>query len=311
MKPYFIPFSSARINAEFLDSPHATPSQRRPSRAIHSFTLIELMAATTVLSVILLMMVGMQDQMSKAWSNSNRRTDATREARAACRLMAEDLSCLVFRPSNNRDNSVDSYAPALNNQPIPFLYSSNGEGPITIPNNQPTASYLFGISCRKPSGSGSEDLAIVGYYIASATTTNVSGFTNTQYNLYRHYIPASNAVANLNAWFGSTTKDAATLFNPTNAEILARNTCNLKITCYNSLAPYYGGHQVTNGLNYKFKSGGESFSPNFTGSKIQVEMSVYPEELAQKLPYTSWGTSNNIQRNARSYEFRVDVTGTY
>ena len=32
------------------------------------FTLIELMAATTVLSVILLMMVGMQDQMSKAWA---------------------------------------------------------------------------------------------------------------------------------------------------------------------------------------------------------------------------------------------------
>ena len=63
-------------------------------RSRAAFTLIELMAATTVLSVILLMMVGMQDQMSKAWSNSNRRTDATREARAACRLMSQDLTCL-------------------------------------------------------------------------------------------------------------------------------------------------------------------------------------------------------------------------
>ena len=63
----------------------------------NSFTLIELMAASTVLSIVLLMMVGMQDQMSRAWSNANRRTDATREASAACRLMAQDLSCLVFR----------------------------------------------------------------------------------------------------------------------------------------------------------------------------------------------------------------------
>jgi len=63
-----------------IESPLIPLFRNRPATA---FTLIELMAATTVLSVILLMMVGMQDQMSKAWSNANRRTDATREARAA------------------------------------------------------------------------------------------------------------------------------------------------------------------------------------------------------------------------------------
>ena len=92
-------------------------------RSRAAFTLIELMAATTVLSVVLLMMVGMQDQMSRAWSNSNRRTDATREARAACRLMAEDLSCLVFRPLTF-DNQ-DSYDVGLENQGIPFLYAAD------------------------------------------------------------------------------------------------------------------------------------------------------------------------------------------
>jgi len=84
-----------------------------------SFTLIELMAATTVLSVVLLMMVGMQDQMSKAWSNANRRTDATREASAACRLMYEDLSCLVYR-EQTFDNQAAG-ADVLINQGIPFL----------------------------------------------------------------------------------------------------------------------------------------------------------------------------------------------
>ena len=284
-----------------------TPSSLNPLTpryCVAAFTLIELMAATTVLSVILLMMVGMQDQMSKAWSNSNRRTDATREARAACRLMAQDLSGLVFRRTNN-DDDADNIPPALLENGVPFLYSSNGAGSlITIPTPQSSASYFFGMSSRKASGANPGDLAIVGYYIASATTTNVNGFTNTTYNLYRHYVPASNAVNNLNTWFSSTTKDAEDLFNPTNAEILARNTCNLRIIFYNR-RDADGKYAVTNGLNYSCESSGTA--TYFSGNKIQVEISVYPEDFAQRIPYTDWAKSENIRKFARSYEFRVDV----
>jgi type II secretory pathway pseudopilin PulG len=272
----------------------------RPLREQSCFTLIELMAATTVLSVILLMMVGMQDQMSKAWSNSNRRTDATREARAACRLMAQDLSSLVFRRTNN--DSGDSIPAALLTKGVPFLYSSNGTGPITISASQPSASYFFGLSARKPSGSGPEDFGIFGYYIASTNTTNINGFTNTTYNLYRHHVPASSAVNNLNAWFAS--KSPTDLFDPTNPEILARNTCNLRITFYNR-RDANGQYAVTNGLNYSSESGG--INTYFSGNKIQVEISVYPEDFAQRIPYTDWGKSENIRKFARSYEFRIDI----
>jgi hypothetical protein len=263
------------------------------------------MAATTVLSVILLMMVGMQDQMSKAWSNSNRRTDATREASAACRLMAQDLSGLVFRGTNY--DSADSIPAALLKNGVPFLYSSNGLGPnggadlIPLGDSQSSASYFFGISPRQASGANPGDLAIVGYYIASAKTVNVNGFTNTVYNLYRHYVPASNAVNNLNAWFAS--KTPTDLFDPTNPEILARNTCNLRITVFNKQED--SDDPVTNGLNYTFNSGGAN--TYYAGSKIQVEISVYPEDFAQKIPYTDWGKSENIRKYARSYELRVDV----
>jgi len=297
----FSTFSFLKFQIPHFAIPNQIPPFRplRPLREISGFTLIELMAATTVLSIILLMMVGMQDQMSKAWSNSNRRTDATREARAACRLMAQDLTCLVFRKTENNNEASTI---ALTNQGIPFLYSSNGAGSlITIPTPQSSASYLFGISSRRASGANPGDLAIVGYYIASATTTNVNGFTNTTYNLYRHYVPASNAVNNLNAWFAS--KTPTDLFDPTNAEILARNTCNLRITAYNRQED--PGDQVTNGLNYRFQSGGQS--TYYGGSKIQVEISVYPEDFAQKIPYTDWGKSENIRKYARSYEFRVDI----
>lgn len=274
-----------------------------------SFTLIELMAATTVLSVVLLMMVGMQDQMSKAWSNANRRTDATREASAACRLMYEDLACLVYR-EQTFDNQAAA-ADVLINQGIPFLYSSNGIGEITIANAQSGASYFFAVTARKPVGSGLQDLAIVGYYIASASRTNVNGFATTNYNLYRHYVPASNAVSNLEAWFSTTLLDrkARILFNPNPAtdDILARNTCNLRITPYNRTDGTTGGltNKVGNGLNYQFVSAGSTTF--YSGSKLQIELSVYPEDFAQKIALTSWTNSANIQKYARSYEFRVDV----
>jgi len=274
-----------------------------------SFTLIELMAATTVLSVILLMMVGMQDQMSKAWSNANRRTDATREASAACRLMAEELSCLVYREQAIDDRKA--IPSSLTNQGVPFLYSSNGSGPITIPNAQSGASYFFAVAARKPSGSGLEDLALVGYYIASAPRTNVNGFATTNYNLYRYYVSASNAMNNLNTWFSASksARTASMLFapNPGTDDILARNTCNLRITAYNRPDGTTGGlsNRVQNGLNYQFVSAGST--SYYSGSKLQVELSVYPEDYAQKIPYTSWSNSANIQKYARSYEFRIDI----
>lgn len=251
----------------------------------------------------------MQDQMSKAWSNANRRTDATREASAACRMMAEDLSCLIYR-SHQFDNQKSAASSVLN-QGIPFLYSSNGAGSFTISNSQTGSSYIFAVTARRPSGTGLEDLGLVGYYIASAPRTNLSGFVFTNYNLYRYFVPASSAVNYLNAWFSVATnlRTASILYqpNPNTDDILARNTCNLRITAYNRPeGTTLGlGNAVTNGLNYQFVSG--SSTTFYSGSKLQVELSVYPEEYAQKIPLTSWSNSANIQKYARSYELRIDI----
>jgi prepilin-type N-terminal cleavage/methylation domain-containing protein len=268
----------------------------RPLREQSAFTLIELMAATTVLSVVLLMMVGMQDQMSKAWSNANRRTDATREARAAARLMASDLGGMGFRP-NTPNSSYDTYATILSNQGLPYLYSSNGTGPITIPNAQAGSAYLFALCNQASRGTNYTDIGLVGYYIASSGRTNVNGFVVTNYNLHRYYVPASNAVGNLTSWFANRT--AASLFpgvNPATDDILARNTCNLRITFF--------GKTVPNGLNY---SNLASPSSTYRGNKVQIEWTTYPEDVAQKIALANWASSTNIQKFGRSFEFRLDL----
>jgi prepilin-type N-terminal cleavage/methylation domain-containing protein len=270
---------------------HATPS---------AFTLIELMAATTVLSVVLLMMVGMQDQMSRAWSNANRRTEATREARAAALLMRADLAGLTFR-GNTRNSSYDAFSALCTSNGIPFLYCDGRNADpsgLTVPYRQTNSAYLFGLSTQKNRGTNAQDIALVGYYVASSSNTNVNGFVITNYNLYRYFVPASNAASNLSAWFQS--KSASALFQPsTNDEILARNCCNLRITFFGD-----PGKGVTNGLN--FTNAMSTVDP-YRANKVQVEWSVYPEDSAQKITLTNWGSSTNIQRYARSFEFRADI----
>jgi len=276
----------------------------RPWREQSAFTLIELMAATTVLSVILLMMVGMQDQMSKAWANSNRRTDATREARAAVQMISSDLSGLLTRQNTNMDGFVGSIAIA--NMGLPFVYSSNGvnSSGLNLPTSmQPGSSFLFGVCTKKSRSPTDPDLAIFGYYIGRRNGTNINGFPFTNYNLYRYVVPNNTAAA----LSGITTGNLNTLFPniADNSEILARNTCNLRIRFYNSQNP---GMPVTNGPNYRVFSA--CTANNYSGSKIHIELSAYPEDSAQKIPLTAWANSNNIQKYARSFEFRIDVPRT-
>jgi type II secretory pathway pseudopilin PulG len=299
--PQLFTIQHQKFNIQNLGAPDLIPSSIKPFipfRTMAAFTLIELMAATTVLSVILLLMVGMQDQMSKAWSNSNRRTDATREARAAARLMGSDLGGMGFRP-NTPNSSYDSFATVLGSQGLPYLYSSNGvdDGSFTIPNAQSGSAYLFALCNQASRGTNYTDIGLVGYYIASRLTTNVSGFPTTNYNLHRYYVPASNAVSNLTSWF--TKRTAASLFSgvdPTKDDILARNTCNLRITFF--------GKPLVNGLNY---SNVANPSSTYRGNKVQIEWTTYPDDVAQKFALTDWANSTNIQKFGRSFEFRSDL----
>jgi len=270
------------------------------NESAHSFTLVELMAATTVLSFVLLLMVGMQDQMSRAWSNANQRTDATREARSACNLMAADFSFPIVR-GNSSLTSKDQIADSTTNFGLPFLYSSNGANlGFSIPGQQSNSSAFFCVTSQRSRGTTNPvDLALVGYYVASSSNTNVNGFVTESYNLHRYYCPAPNAWSNLVNWFA--TKSAASLFtnvSPNNDDILARNVANFRVVFY-----YNSSKPITNGVNYTNAGGGQPY----TGNKMQVSLDIYPGDVAQKFPsLNNWLNPTNIQRFARAYEFRVD-----
>jgi len=290
-KPATFAFKLPSHIEKLRSSAKFTETERRRA----AFTLIELMAATTVLSIILLMMVGMQDQMSKAWANANRRTDATREARAAVSLMAADLTCPIFRAPTN-SSPKDQFADSLITKGLPFVYSSSGApSGLTIPNLQAGSSCLFFVAPKKTSAKSSSDLALVGYYLGQTNSTNINGFNTTNVNLYRYYV--TNPSTQLSDWF--TTKIIGSLFSAieANSEILARNVANLQILFYNE------GQPIVEGLNYENKTSGTKYR----GNKLQIALRLYPEEVSQKFnSLQNWTDSQNIKRHARSFEFRVD-----
>ena len=304
---------SGSLTPSSLNSvPRLRPDRRRgltPRCCVAAFTLIELMAATTVLSVILLMMVGMQDQMSKAWSNSNRRTDATREARAACRLMARDFSYLLVRHTNRTRQAMRSSS--VTNSMVPFCYySGSGDSALSMPSSWAQGSaYLFGIVPRKKSSTNDSDFALVGYYIAQSTNTNANGFRSVSWNLHRYYKTSNEAISAFTNWIGANSPDnlfpsinpSITEANPVADDILARNACNLQIRVLIST-------NSANGLISVFNYGSNSVNGIYLGNKIHVELTCYPEESAQKLTdMSSWTNTNNLQKLARTFEFNVDL----
>lgn len=102
-----------------------------PHPAARSFTLVELMAATTVLALLMVALVGMFDQAMRGWQNAQRGIDARREVRAALQFLEADLRGLFVAPGRPVFNDlVDTHGFGFDyNSRITFLtvLSSNAQ----------------------------------------------------------------------------------------------------------------------------------------------------------------------------------------
>lgn len=265
-------------------------SGRRPAGS-GSFTLVELMAATAVLSSVLLLMVGMQDQMSRAWSNANRRTETGREARAALRMIATDLARLKTRRTSPGPAGNTAATAATNG--IPFIYRSaaitSPTWPLNIPNRLTNGAILFGAF---PAANG--QLNLFGYYVARRTTTNLNGLVQSNFHLFRYRRDAAATASNLSAYFASP-GNANLLFpgiNPNTDDVLAYNVASFSILAL-------GQSVNANGLNFTLPEVANQ------GSRFHVTLHLLPEEVVQRLGPNDWNNSNTLAKFARSYEFRT------
>jgi type II secretory pathway pseudopilin PulG len=280
------------MNPTPLFSPPATA--RAASRK--AFTLIELMVAGGITTLLLLGMTGVFDQSMKAWRLSSRRADAEREVRAALATIQRDLKGMV----------VES------NYPIKFNIIDNNQVNIPPGRTMPAVSGLEGTDWADVSavlffasalrtGTNRGDVHGIGYYVAWDTNAN-----NKQgaYNLYRRIQRPNELLVGVLAHFSNS------LFGPyhTNslpdAEVVAANVLNFWA--------YMAGVAPTTPVPFDLIrfANGQIPPTNLTvrPAYVQLELTAYGNEVVRGFNNRSeWADTNNIRKFGRTYLWRVDL----
>lgn len=204
-----------------------------------AFTLVELMVAVSVLSLMILFLFSVFNLASQAWQASEKKVDAFREARAALFMMRRDLSGLKMQTN------------------LPFLANSAG---LLIDGQQPSSNNAFFISAQTASiqDGAKGDLCAVGYYMAWSTNNYqptaaaaVNEGVSRSYNLFRYFRNSNDTFGYMTNFWNTGSTNFSILFpNPSSKplggdEVLARNVIGF------TLKPYYrdaaGVAQPTNG----------------------------------------------------------------
>lgn len=157
-----------------------------PRPCVRAFTLVELMAAMTVLSLLMVALVAMLDQAMRGWQSAQRGMDARRELRTALQMLDSDLRGMV----------VGNGRPAF----------------ITLDTNQSSQlTFLTLLRTNAQETNNPGDLAAVRYSIDK----NSAG----SYRLYRRLGSSRGVFSNLVAQPNVTTADALLGMNPVTEEL--------------------------------------------------------------------------------------------
>ena len=173
------------------------------SKKSPAFSLLELLVAVSVLSILLVILLNIVQGATNLWRTSENKVEAYREARAALQVMSSDLKNIL--PSTN----LAFFRTNLTNSPsFGFL--------ATLP-----------LSSQNP-GSSLSDVCTVGYFLAYSNKSPVAGATGRQsYNLYRYFLESNETFVNLTA---NSTSALTTSFDTNHFEILARNVVSFNAT---------------------------------------------------------------------------------
>ena len=170
-------------------------------RTLGAFSLLEVLIASTILALVVVLLLGMVDGASSLWRNAERRRDASREVRAGLRMMAEDLHSAVLTTAPDTLLIEDSELQVGDGNSLFFLVS------------HPPDHRHDGIK---------GDLCATGYFIAPAPEGN--GIRN----LYRFHASGDD-VADAYAEKSLPSLYATASPGNKNTELLARNITDLRV----------------------------------------------------------------------------------
>lgn len=213
-------------------------STRISGRSEGAFTLVEILVAMTVLSIIMAMLFSIFDHTTKAWQASEKSVDSYREARAALYMIKRDFGTLFARSN------------------IPIVLNHAGTGTVGVSGELAPAGIADNVlfqslqSMRAQDSGNMSDLCATGYYVAwskNQAFTNQSSSINESFNLFRYFNDSRTNYTNLGLFFNQMAADpthpdaalhllftnlqATGGFNTGN-EVVARNVTSFRVKPY-------------------------------------------------------------------------------
>jgi len=237
---------------------------------INAFTMLELLVAMAVFSLLIVMLMGIVDSGTKLWRESENRVDAYRESRAAISMMERDLRNAL---AMNNTNYI-----RINAGAFPQLQEAD------VQKNTNTASAMFFLAAQPASSqdltANKSDVCEVGYFLAygnsSAGPAN-SGLTKSM-NLYRYFRSSDGTFSNLTN--GSSSLFTNVTITGAESDLLARNIKSFRITPY---------HLDTNGSIVAYSAAIHGALPDL----VEISITALNQDTSRRMVSASDWTSTN------------------
>lgn len=253
------------------------------------FTLAELLIATGVTAIIVVLLGTMLGSVLSTASRANQRIDAFREARAALQMIERDLSNLV--PTQWNQTSP----PSPITRPAAYFALKNIYTDPAAGNQQ-----IFGLIAVKAAGSPTPsvgDVCAVGYYCR---------WEGNRYTLRRFFRDSTHTFSVLqNAASYAADSDLYDL-NAADArnDVLAAYVWNFKVAMYNAS----GNLQTT----YPYICDQSATIPTLLPAAIEISFNAMSPQAARTVMSVSsspadWMTMNVNLVNPHTYQFRTRI----
>jgi type II secretory pathway pseudopilin PulG len=279
----------------------------RHSSGEGGFTLAELLIATAISVVIVVMLGWMLGSLMSSASHASQRVDAFRDARAALQMMERDLSNLVCAQWNIQTSPVPTPVPVPVTRPAAYFaldkrWQDTANDPYSDPANGNPNRQMFGLIATKSSAPG--DMCAVGFYCRWDTQLHA-------YTLRRFFLDATTTfnVFTSPAVTAANYASDSDLYAPSvNDEVLAAYVWNLNITMRDA-----AGNVIN---TYPYICDPNTVTPTSLPAAIEISFNAMSPQAARTVTSVSsapadWmdTTTQNYQRLVKphAYEFRTRI----
>jgi type II secretory pathway pseudopilin PulG len=284
--------------------PSIEPMMIRPNKKVgfilpmpreRAFTLAELLIATGITAIIVVLLGTMLGSLLNTASRSNQRIDAFREARAALQMIERDFSNLVPTQWNIQTSPVPTPPPSPITRPAAYFALENIYTDPAVGNQQ-----IYGLVSVKAAGSPTPsvgDVCAVGYYCR---------WEGNRYTLRRFFRDSAHTFSALqNAVSYAADSDLYDL-NAADArnDVIAAYVWNFKVAVYDAS----GNLQTT----YPFICDQSATTPTLLPAAIEISFNAMSSQAARTVMSVSsspadWMNMNVNLVNPHTYQFRTRI----